>query len=306
MQFIRLRPVAVALLAAGGGSYTYYRYYKHGNESSIGETFNIPVRQKDAQGKVVKSVMVLPYAQDATLEKRVKTYAQTLFSETASSPDARRRALIQFQGAQLNSNSPVEDMEPEATAYVYENSTRKPLVVAAVADGHSGPYTSTWLQSQLTSLMVRVLLHDKGFNFADPLPKSEYGTIRIPSAFRLDPKRVGDLLKKSFEAIDHSLVWAQPQRLLKLAQEKKMTEDDLEQLKGLILPGYSGACALATVVDTDEQQLWVASTGDCRAVAGFWDEKPDGTGQWRVDVLSEDQTAESPKEVARYIFPLLR
>ncbi|PVF96340.1 protein serine/threonine phosphatase 2C [Serendipita vermifera] len=297
----RLRPVAVALLAAGGGSYTYYRYYKHGNESSVGETFNISIRQRDAQGKLVNSVMVIPYSQDATLEKRVKTFAQTLFSESASSFDSRKRALIQFHGAQLNSNSPVEDMEPEATAYVYENSTRRPLVVAAVADGHSGPYTSAWLQSQLTSLMVRVLLHDKGFEYLNPLPKSEDGTIHIPSAFRLDPKRVGSLLKKSFEAVDHTLVWAQPQRLLQLAKEKMMTEDDLEQMKGLILPGYSGACALATVVDTDEQQLWVASTGDCRAIAGFWDEKSDGTGQWRVDVLSEDQTAESPKEVARLI-----
>lgn len=52
--------------------------------------------------------------------------------------------------------------------------------------------------------------------------------------------------------------------------------------------------------DTAQRDLYIACTGDSRAVAGIW--KPaagEGKGTWEVDVLSEDQTAKNPKEVER-------
>jgi pyruvate dehydrogenase phosphatase len=54
------------------------------------------------------------------------------------------------------------------------------------------------------------------------------------------------------------------------------------------------------VIDTARQNLYVACTGDSRAVAGIWEESPDGKGTWRVEVLSEDQTGNNENEVARY------
>jgi pyruvate dehydrogenase phosphatase len=42
--------------------------------------------------------------------------------------------------------------------------------------------------------------------------------------------------------------------------------------------------------------LYVACTGDCRAVAGYWDDK---AGAWVADPLSEDQTGDIQKEVQR-------
>lgn len=53
------------------------------------------------------------------------------------------------------------------------------------------------------------------------------------------------------------------------------------------------------LLDTARRDLYVACTGDCRAVAGYWDESEDGTGTWRVEVLSEDQTGRNPNELKR-------
>jgi pyruvate dehydrogenase phosphatase len=55
------------------------------------------------------------------------------------------------------------------------------------------------------------------------------------------------------------------------------------------------------MVDTAHERLYVANTGDARAVAGYYDERADGTGTWRVEVLSEDQTGRNPSELARCV-----
>ena len=54
--------------------------------------------------------------------------------------------------------------------------------------------------------------------------------------------------------------------------------------------------------DTAHQNLYVACTGDSRAVAGIYEETEDGKGSWRVEVLSEDQTGRNPNELKRYVF----
>lgn len=53
------------------------------------------------------------------------------------------------------------------------------------------------------------------------------------------------------------------------------------------------------LIDTANRDLYVACTGDSRAVAGVWEEAEDGTGSWRVEVLSEDQTGRNPNEKQR-------
>lgn len=55
------------------------------------------------------------------------------------------------------------------------------------------------------------------------------------------------------------------------------------------------------VFDTAHQSLYVACTGDCRAVAGVWEEGADGKGTWRADVLTEDQTGRNPNELRRCV-----
>ncbi|WFD33467.1 [pyruvate dehydrogenase (acetyl-transferring)]-phosphatase [Malassezia cuniculi] len=63
-----------------------------------------------------------------------------------------------------------------------------------------------------------------------------------------------------------------------------------------LLPALSGSCALMVYVDSARRDLYVACTGDSRAVAGYWDER---AGRWEVEALSVDQTGRNPDEVKR-------
>ncbi|SNX82673.1 related to PTC5 - putative 2C protein phosphatase (PP2Cs) [Melanopsichium pennsylvanicum] len=63
-----------------------------------------------------------------------------------------------------------------------------------------------------------------------------------------------------------------------------------------ILPALSGSCALLTYIDSARHDVYVACTGDSRAVAGYWDEN---SGKWEVEALSVDQTGRNPEEVKR-------
>ena len=58
------------------------------------------------------------------------------------------------------------------------------------------------------------------------------------------------------------------------------------------------------IFDTAHRDLYIACTGDSRAVAGVW-EATDGGGRWRVEVLSEDQTGRNPSELRRYVMHFL-
>ena len=62
----------------------------------------------------------------------------------------------------------------------------------------------------------------------------------------------------------------------------------------------AGSCALLAMLDTSNRNLYVACTGDSRAVAGFYEETADGQGVWRVEALTEDQTGRNPNELKRY------
>lgn len=68
-----------------------------------------------------------------------------------------------------------------------------------------------------------------------------------------------------------------------------------QTLVALAQPAAAGACAISTLVDSENNGIYVAVTGDCRAVAG-WEGKD---GVWRCDVLSEDQMGDNPREVER-------
>jgi serine/threonine protein phosphatase PrpC len=55
------------------------------------------------------------------------------------------------------------------------------------------------------------------------------------------------------------------------------------------------------LVDPLQRDLYVACTGDSRAVAGIWEENDDGTGKWCVEVLTEDQTGRNENEAKRCV-----
>ena len=63
-----------------------------------------------------------------------------------------------------------------------------------------------------------------------------------------------------------------------------------------LLPALSGSCAQMVYIDSARRDLYVATAGDSRAVAGYWDER---AGRWEVEALSIDQTGRNPDEVRR-------
>ncbi|CAO1614921.1 unnamed protein product [Parajaminaea phylloscopi] len=63
-----------------------------------------------------------------------------------------------------------------------------------------------------------------------------------------------------------------------------------------MLPALSGSCALLTYIDSATKDVFVACTGDSRAIGGWQDTR---TGKWTIEPLSEDQTGRNPSEVAR-------
>ncbi|PWN86575.1 protein serine/threonine phosphatase 2C [Acaromyces ingoldii] len=63
-----------------------------------------------------------------------------------------------------------------------------------------------------------------------------------------------------------------------------------------MLPALSGSCALLTYVDSARGDIYVACTGDSRAVAGWWDAD---ARRWHVEALSKDQTGRNADEAKR-------
>lgn len=63
-----------------------------------------------------------------------------------------------------------------------------------------------------------------------------------------------------------------------------------------MLPALSGSCALLTYIDTMRGDIYVACTGDSRAVAGWWDSDRQ---RWEVEALSKDQTGRNEEEAKR-------
>lgn len=63
-----------------------------------------------------------------------------------------------------------------------------------------------------------------------------------------------------------------------------------------MLPAMSGSCALLSYIDTTRGDVYVACTGDSRAVAGWWDKEKQ---RWEVEPLSKDQTGRNEDEARR-------
>lgn len=112
----------------------------------------------------------------------------------------------------------------------------------------------------------------------------------------------------SFTSLDHNICFSPLQHLPSKETEQASTAPNgssgpaaaegptpAQTFVALAGPAVSGACAITALVDASSDGLFVASAGDCRAVAGWQRED----GSWRCDVLSEDQMGENPKEVER-------
>ncbi|KAI5120692.1 hypothetical protein M0805_006980 [Coniferiporia weirii] len=315
--------IAAASAATVGSSAYVYHVYTRPARPARAESFELPVRSGlvGPDGKRTYTTQTIPLLPMSEVDARITRLA-TL--QTHPRPGG---IIWKHATAQLASNDPIEDAH---AAFITErdpapgaHGSDGDYLFFAVMDGHGGPHTSRLLSKTLISavaLQLHQLAKDPGafppergssYSFFDsirsligsaPVPKPSASLGRPSDA---SPAYVSLAIQTAFAMVDAEIVGA-PLRLIAehLAQSKSKSNDpiDLSQHPMALpsmLPALSGSCAILALLDTAHRDLYVACTGDCRAVAGVWEEAPDGSGVWRVEVLSEDQTGRNPNELKR-------
>ncbi|KAJ3501411.1 hypothetical protein NLJ89_g9349 [Agrocybe chaxingu] len=296
------KPIA-ATVVVGTPAYIYYKKYY----ASAPATFDLPVRVKDPTGKSEMVSRTFSLLSGKGVEERIRGNA---ISETQARPDG---ITWKYTTASLASNDPIEDAN--ATQIVQRDASDPSYpgdyLFFAVMDGHGGYETSR--------LLSRILIQGVALELSalvkDPKAAARPGLLnRVKSLLwstspqaplDADPARVSQAIEQAFTKLDTELL-STPLRVLanSMSQENWKTKSipDLSQHPlGLtsMLPAISGSCALLAVFDTAHSDLYVACTGDSRAVAGVWESSSDGRDQWRIEVLTEDQTGRNPSELAR-------
>lgn len=302
-----------ASVALAGSAYWYYST----TQTPSTETFELPVREQGPDGKPVKVMRRFPLLPKSVIEARLTE--QATLDTHYSSPDGR---TWKSTTARVASNNPIEDAHAHGLHPRLPGSPDQRMFFA-VMDGHAGFHTS--------QLLSRILIPAVALELSQAATPSTsvYERVKLALSFgtsgpskELPPGATARAVQKAFTDLDYEIISA-PLKLL------VTNVDQVSLRKGLIpdlsqnpmalpvmqpaMSGMStwlplslhispilGSCALMAILDPASQDLHVACTGDARAVAGYWEETADGSGRWRVEVMSEDQTGRNPNELKRY------
>ncbi|KAH7916273.1 phosphatase 2C-like domain-containing protein [Hygrophoropsis aurantiaca] len=294
------KPIAATTVLIGTPSYLYYTFTKQ-------QTFDLGVRVRGPDGKAIMSNRTFSLLSTDLVKERLREYATF---ETKTSPGG---ITWNHTTAAVAANDPLEDAHSEAII------TRDPSDPAApgdwllftVMDGHGGPHTSRLLSKTLINAVVlelSTLIHaprsGPTTGFLERIKYLFRSSPPIPIAGE-NPQSIALAIQSAFTKLDQELLNAPLSVLAANLDNAAIKKNILPDLSGhpmalpAMLPAVSGSCALMAVFDTAHRDLYVACTGDSRAVAGIWEETPDGKGSWRVEVLSEDQTGRNPNELKR-------
>lgn len=247
----------------------------------------------------------------AVVDQRINEFA------TSTSQPPSDGLVWKHTTAQLSSNDPIEDAHARAvvTTDATSSDPARNLLFYAVMDGHAGFHTSRLLKEVLIPA-VSLELDDLASGKCDASTKSSSSVLDIlkypfssKSLPRSDAPEIGQVekvsqaIQRAFFNLDFEIVNG-PLRVL-AANVSKLDKTDVPDLsqhpmgEASMMPALSGSCALMALLDPSRRDLYVACTGDSRAVAGIWEENEDGTGKWRVEVLTDDQTGRNPNEIKR-------
>lgn len=152
-------------------------------------------------------------------------------------------------------------------------------------DGHWGPHTSTWLRENLLYAVIGSLV-------------DLYSQIKSVSE-DMEPTAadIERALKETFKDVDNTLVHETVERVLKATSEQSQSVTT-----SLLAPALSGSCATLAFYDSYSRSLYVACTGDSRAVLGRVIPGANGTARgYEVRELSVDQTGANPAEEMRLL-----
>ncbi|KAF9993535.1 hypothetical protein BGZ65_010913, partial [Modicella reniformis] len=188
--------------------------------------------------------------------------------------------ILGYSVNQVASNNPIED---DLSRHVIRDMDGKiDKVFFGVFDGHGG-----WCCSQKVAQELA------------PTVASELNLIKDKN----DVMAVMEAIENGFVKLDNKIVNETVERVLEFPSRPLACSS--------LLPAIMGSCALLAYVDTKEKDLYVACTGDSRAVLGVYEpssplplsnKKSGGSGgghSWKAVPLSFDQTGRNRWEVRR-------
>ncbi|KAJ3722606.1 protein serine/threonine phosphatase 2C [Lentinula raphanica] len=292
------KPIAASIVVAGP---VYYLY------TTREQTFELPVRVKSPDGKkgtVMKTIPLLPMK---AIDSRLRE------SGIAETNDRPYGITWHYTTSSLPSNDPIEDAHSHQI--IQSDDGKSDLLFFSVFDGHGGRNTSQLLSRTLINA-VALQLSQLAANTTASLTSTKSFTdglwalwSKSSSSSHLaawDVQSISSAIENAFVEFDRVLLDAPISILKQAVQEGNLTaKDPVPDLSSnatgmqTMQAAISGSCALMALFDTAQKDLYIACTGDSRAVAGVWRPTGDGRGTWEVDVLSEDQTARNPREVER-------
>ena len=139
-----------------------------------------------------------------------------------------------------------------------------------IFDGHNGWETSAYLRET----MIKAVSEELSKADADVHPNATS-----------DP--YSEAIIRAFKRLDDDIVHGAIERTLEVNSRTAAVN--------ILAPAYAGACALLAFYDAKLSSLWVALTGDCRALLG----RKRSDGKYDLEVLTVDQNAFDPAEKAR-------
>ncbi|WVQ94266.1 hypothetical protein IAU59_001345 [Kwoniella sp. CBS 9459] len=227
----------------------------------------------------------------------------------ASNLIPRKRSSIDKTTSWLSSwSTPSSPPAPTDTNGTAPGSAgKKDLMLFSIMDGHAGDATSRLLERTLhptlavalAGLQAGYVPQDEGWKkWVQAVSPTHWAEVAFGKGNVWTPENVTKTLQNAYLQLDEHICQA-PIRLLPTSNQKATDPSQYptarQTLVALAQPAASGACSITTLVDAENQDLYVALAGDCRAVAGW----QGADGKWRCDTLTEDQMGDNPREVER-------
>jgi len=219
-----------------------------------------------------------------------------------------KTSVIGYENNFVNSNNPIEDQHTQAYY--------KDKLIFGVYDGHSGTECGKVVAKQLHNYIASALEKTKLPKIPDN-PDND-STIDNKRRIKIEERvnKMTNAIKKAFINLDNDIVNGNVNFTVDEINEEDDEDigkiytsplDNEEVVKKQMMTALSGACALVAVVDNETDDLYVACTGDSRAVLGRKVKKSDTNENECTDKdyvyeaipLSIDQTLRNSDEVER-------
>ncbi|OCF43111.1 hypothetical protein I317_03080 [Kwoniella heveanensis CBS 569] len=230
-------------------------------------------------------------------------WASNLIPRKQSSSDQKTSWLSSWYGSWPSEHG---GASPDAQQQ-QQQAAKKDLMLFSIMDGHAGDATSKLLEKTLhPTLAVALAGLQAGYvpekdgwkRWTQVISPTHWAEFALGKGNIWTPENVTKTIQNAYLQLDEHICQA-PIRLLPTLIQNTANPSEYptarQTLVALAQPAAAGACSITTLVDAENEDLYVALAGDCRAVAGW----QGVDGKWRCDTLTEDQMGENPREVER-------